>query len=91
MRKQGRTWDGAPVPNVAIRDISKTAIDVFRKLARQSQPVEQAALRESTSGLIEKLHLMEGKYLKRAGPALVPSPAGTVRYRRFREGRLLPH
>jgi ATP-dependent DNA helicase RecG len=75
LRKQGRTWDGAPVPNVAIRELSKAAIDMFRKLARQSLRVEQAVLRESTSGLIDKLHLMDGKYLKRAALLLFhPQP-----------------
>ena len=66
LRKQGRAWDGAPVPGVAVRDLSKPAIDNFRKLARQSGRVEPAVLRESAPGLIEKLHLVEGKYLKRA-------------------------
>ena len=37
MRKQGRTWDAVPVPHVAIKDLSRPAIDAFRKLARQSQ------------------------------------------------------
>jgi ATP-dependent DNA helicase RecG len=66
LRKQGRTWDGVPVPNIAVRSLSKAAVDTFRKLARQSQRMDPAVLRESTSGLIEKLHLMDGKYLKRA-------------------------
>jgi ATP-dependent DNA helicase RecG len=65
-RKHGRTWDGAPWPGVSVRDLSKPAIDTFRKAARQSGRVEPAVLRESASGLIEKLHLTEGKYLKRA-------------------------
>jgi len=47
LHKQGRTWDAAPMPNVALRDLSKDAIDSFRKRARQSKRVEQAVLRES--------------------------------------------
>ena len=34
LRKQGRHWDAVPVPHVAIKDLSKTAIDSFRKLAQ---------------------------------------------------------
>jgi ATP-dependent DNA helicase RecG len=75
LRKQGRTWDGMPVPNVAIRDLSRDAINLFRKLARQSKRVEAAVLRESTPGLIDKLHLQDGKYLKLAAVLLFhPQP-----------------
>ena len=39
LRKQGRTWDGVPVPQVAIRALSGTAIAAFRKRgARQRTP-----------------------------------------------------
>ena len=65
-RRQGHTWDGVPWPGVSVRDLSKPAIDAFRKAARRSGRVEPAVLRESAAGLIEKLHLTEGKYLKRA-------------------------
>jgi ATP-dependent DNA helicase RecG len=65
LRKQGRTWDGVPVPQVTIRSLSGAAITTFRKLARQSQRMERAVLREAKAGLIEKLHLLDGKYLKR--------------------------
>ena len=40
LRKQGRTWDGVPVPQVTIRSLSGAAITTFRKLARQSQRME---------------------------------------------------
>ena len=75
LRKQGRTWDGVPVPHVATKELSKPAIDTFRKLARQSQRLDSAVLRESTLRLIEKLHLLDGKYLKRAAVLLFhPDP-----------------
>ena len=75
LRKQGRTWDGVPVPHVGVKDLSKAAIDGFRKLARQSQRVDSAVLRESTPALIEKLRLMDGRYLKRAALLLFhPDP-----------------
>ena len=75
LRKQGRTWDGVPVPDVTIRSLSGAAITTFRKLARQSQRMESAVLREAKAGLIEKLHLLDGKYLKRAALLLFhPDP-----------------
>jgi ATP-dependent DNA helicase RecG len=70
LRKQGRTWDGVPVPQIAIRGLSTRAVASFRKRARQSRRLDEAILRESTPGLIEKLHLLDGKYLKRAAVLL---------------------
>jgi ATP-dependent DNA helicase RecG len=75
LRKYGRTWDSAPFPNVTIRDLSKTAMALFKKLARQSQRLEQGLLRGSAATLIEKLDLIEGSYLKRAALLLFhPEP-----------------
>ena len=75
LRKQGKHWDGVPVPHVAVKDLSKAAIDRFRKLARLSQRLDSAILRESTPGLIEKLRLLDGSYLKRAAVLLFhPDP-----------------
>ena len=66
LKKQGRTWDGVPVPNVGIKDLSKDAIATFRTLAKESRRLSNAVLGEPTAGLIDKLHLLEGRYLKRA-------------------------
>jgi len=75
LRKQGKHWDGVPVPHVAAKDLSKAAIDRFRKLARQSQRLDSAILREATPALIEKLRLVDGAYLKRAAVLLFhPDP-----------------
>lgn len=75
LRKQGRTWDGVPVPHVGIKDLSRLALSAFRKLARESPRLDPAVLREKPLGLIEKLHLLDGKYLKRAALLLFhPDP-----------------
>jgi len=66
LRKQGHTWDGVPVPGVTVRDLSGIAIRRFRTMARTSGRVEPGSLREPTAGLIDKLRLREGAYLKRA-------------------------
>ncbi len=75
LRRQGRHWDGVPVPHVTVRDLSKTTISTFRRLAKQSQRLDSAILREPTPQLIEKLRLLDGTYLKRAAVLLFhPDP-----------------
>jgi ATP-dependent DNA helicase RecG len=44
LRKQGRTWDSVPVPHVALRDLSKPAMVMFRKLAKQSLRLDASVL-----------------------------------------------
>ena len=70
LRKQGRTWDAVPVPQVKVSDLSKAAVDGFRKLARQSRRLDTSVLREPAAGLLEKLNLMDGTHLKRAAVLL---------------------
>jgi len=75
LRKQGRHWDGVPVPNVAVKDLSKVAVKTFRTMARQSRRLDSATLKEPTSALLEKLHLTDGGHLKRAAALLFhPDP-----------------
>lgn len=70
LRRQGRTWDGVPVPGVKVADLSATAIRRFRELARTSGRIEPADLRSAKAALIGKLQLTEGRYLKRAAVLL---------------------
>ncbi|MBI2944435.1 MAG: putative DNA binding domain-containing protein [Candidatus Wallbacteria bacterium] len=75
LRRQGRTWDGVPIPNVTPRMLSNASVAAFRAQARNSGRVNAAALRESTATLMERLHLSEGAYLKRAAVlAFHPDP-----------------
>ena len=55
LRRQGRTWDGVPVPGVAVRDLSAPAIAGFRRLAKESGRLDGSVLRESASALLDKL------------------------------------
>lgn len=66
LRRQGRTWDGVPVPGVTVKDLSGAAIRRFRTLARRSGRVEPGIGREPVYDLIDKLRLREGARLKRA-------------------------
>jgi ATP-dependent DNA helicase RecG len=75
LRRQGRTWDGVPVPRVTPRMLSKAAVAAFRVQARNSGRVDAAALKEPTATLMEKLHLWDGAHLKRAAVlAFHPDP-----------------
>ena len=73
LRKQGRAWDGVPVPKATVRDLSKTALEAFRSQASQSQRMTPGDLRDSDTVLIDKLHLVDGKLLKRAALLLFHS------------------
>ena len=70
LRKLGRHWDGVPVPYVTKADLDPLAIKNFRKLAAKSRRLGVDALAESDAVLVEKLHLTEGPYLKRAATLL---------------------
>ena len=75
LRRQGRTWDGVPVPGVAVADLSKEAIQAFRQVSSRSGRMDPAVLEEPDAGLIEKLKLTAGTYLKRAAVLLFhPDP-----------------
>lgn len=66
LRRYGRTWDGAPLPGVGVDDLAGAAFARFRQRAARSGRLDAAALAEPDSGLLEKLKLSEGAYLKRA-------------------------
>ena len=66
LRKHGRTWDGVPLPGLALADLDAAALKDFRRLARRSRRLPEAVLDEPDQNLLEKLHLVEGTYLTRA-------------------------
>jgi len=70
LRKQGRHWDGVPLPGVSVTQLSSPAIAAFRRKARESRRLDAAALRVGAAGLLDRLRLTEGKYLKRAAALL---------------------
>jgi len=73
--KQGRHWDGVPVPHVGVRDLDKRALAHFRKQATRSKRMQAGDLREPDSALMDKLKLMDGRYIKRAAVLLFhPDP-----------------
>lgn len=75
LRKQGKTWDGVPVPYLKAEDLDNATFDLFRQYAKRSGRMEDADLKDNNHGLLEKLRLYEGDYLKRAASLLFhPDP-----------------
>ena len=75
LKKQGKRWDGVPVPNVAVSDLGDKAFDYFKAQAAKSKRVSEEDLGESHALLLERLHLNDGSYLKRAAVLLFhPDP-----------------
>ncbi|MFW5937249.1 MAG: ATP-binding protein [Desulfosalsimonas sp.] len=75
LRRHGRTWDGVPQPGVSAADLDSESLERFRRRAARSKRLGAEVLEEKTPGLIEKLRLVEGKYLKRAAILLFhPEP-----------------
>ena len=75
LRKQGKHWDGMPTPHVSLADLDPQAIKTFRQQAAHSGRLSAELLAESDAALIDKLHLTEGGYLKRAATLLFhPDP-----------------
>ena len=92
LRKQGKTWDGVPVPYLKVEDLDNATFDLFRKYAKRSGRMDDTDLMDDNHGLLEKLRLYEGDYLKRAAALLFhPDPeryvtGAFVKVGFFREG-----
>jgi ATP-dependent DNA helicase RecG len=76
LRKQGKRWDGVPVPFATVKELSKQAFDDFRNKARDAKRLSPEIIREKNESLIEKLNLKtDSNYLKRAALLLFhPDP-----------------
>ena len=75
LRKQGKHWDGVPVPGVDVAGLSAAALELFRQRARRSGRVDDEVLLDGDRALLESLYLVEGDYLKRAAILLFhPTP-----------------
>lgn len=75
LRKRGRHWDGLPVPHFSVADLDAKALAFFRERALYSERLTEADLQLSDTKLLEKLHLIEHGFLKRAALLLfLPDP-----------------
>jgi ATP-dependent DNA helicase RecG len=66
LRKQGKTWDGVPVPYINESEFNRDAFMFFRKKALESTRLSKEDLAIDDEALLQNLMLTEGKYLKRA-------------------------
>ena len=67
LQKQGKKWDGVPQPNVTVKNLSKNAFDIFKKLAKDTKRINQELLKDSPAILLEKLYLTtDTGHLKKA-------------------------
>jgi ATP-dependent DNA helicase RecG len=73
--RHGRHWDGVPVPRVAVASLDAKVLNWFRRQSLASQRLSIEVTKEPTKSLLDKLHLLEGAYLKRAAVLLFhPDP-----------------
>lgn len=59
-----------PVPYLKVEDLDNATFDLFRKYTKRSGRMDDADLMDDNHGLLEKLRLYEGDYLKRAAALL---------------------
>ncbi len=75
LQKQGKRWDGVPVPGVRAADLDAGACDLFRERAARSGRVDAEVLHDTTEALLANLNLTDGDYLKQAAILLFhPQP-----------------
>lgn len=75
LKKQGKRWDGVPVPNVTVKDLENDAFKLFRAKAVKSGRVSKEVISENNEMLVENLRLKDDNYLKRAAVLLFhPDP-----------------
>jgi ATP-dependent DNA helicase RecG len=77
LERTGRKWDGVPVPNISINDLSLIALQRFRREAARSKRVDTGILNDRTEHLLQDLRLFDEStgYLKRAAILLFhPDP-----------------
>lgn len=77
LQRQGKKWDGVPIPNVTAEDLKNDTFEFFRKKATKSKRLEPEDLEGTNQELLEslQLYLEEEKMLKRAAILLFhPKP-----------------
>jgi len=67
LKSQGRTWDGVPIPKLAVQDLKSEAIQIFKDKAVKRGRLTEEEVHVSESILMDNLHLIdEDGYLIRA-------------------------
>ncbi|WP_028296997.1 ATP-binding protein [Olivibacter sitiensis] len=77
LQRQGKKWDGVPVPNITVDGLKNDTFDFFRKKAAKSKRLEPEDIEGTNQELLEslQLYLEDEKMIKRAGILLFhPKP-----------------
>lgn len=75
LERAGKTWDAVPVPGVKVSELSKEALEAFRKKAVKSNRMTENEVSVSDELLLRNLKLFDGDYLTRAAILLFhPTP-----------------
>lgn len=77
LQRQGKKWDGVPVPNITADDLKNDTFDFFRKKVTKSKRLETEDIDGTNQELLEslQLYLEDEKMLKRAAILLFhPKP-----------------
>ena len=75
LSKQGKKWDGIPIPGLSVSDLSTNTLERFKVLASKNERVDDEVLEDTYDAILDNLLLREGAYLKRAGILLFhPNP-----------------
>ena len=70
LKRQGMHWDSLPLPGLSFSMLNLAAIEKFRSLALRNLRIQPDLISDSVENLLEKLHLFDGKMLKRAAALL---------------------
>lgn len=75
LERAGKTWDAVPIPGISVDDLSKTALEEFRKKAVKSGRMSDAEVDIDDETLLRNLKLFDGQFLTRAAVLLFhPEP-----------------
>jgi ATP-dependent DNA helicase RecG len=75
LERAGKTWDAVPIPGVSVGDLSKMALEEFRRKAVKSGRMSEAEVDIEDETLLRNLKLFDGKFLTRAAVLLFhPEP-----------------
>lgn len=66
LERSGKTWDAVPIPKVGAADLSKDALEAFRKKAVKSNRMTESEVNVSDELLLRNLKLFDGELLTRA-------------------------
>lgn len=75
LERAGKTWDAVPIPGISVDDLSKTALEEFRKKAVKSGRMSESEVDIDDETLLRNLKLFDGQFLTRAAVLLFhPEP-----------------